>query len=131
SYYVEKLTDEIAHIAWTLIKEVGENAVMTKAIEKGIPKMRLEEAAAKNQARIDNGHDTIVGVNRYRREKEDPIVTLEVDNQTVRKKQLERLDTLRKNRDENQVDKALARLTDAAKNEDGNLLALAIDAARA
>lgn len=131
SYYVEKLTDDIAHKAWKLIEEVEENGGMTKAIEKGIPKMRIEEAAAKKQARIDSGHDTIVGVNRYRREKEDPIVTLEVDNQTVRKKQLDRLDSLRKHRDEDRVQRTLTKLTEVAKTSEGNLLALAIEAARA
>lgn len=131
SYYVEKLTDDIAHKAWKLIEEVEENGGMTKAIEKGIPKMRIEEAAAKKQARIDSGHDIIVGVNRYRREKEDPIVTLEVDNQTVRKKQLDRLDSLRKHRDEHRVQATLTTLTEAAKTSEGNLLALAIEAARA
>jgi len=130
SYYVEKLTDEIAQNAWKLIEEVEELGGMTKAIEKGIPKLRIEQAAARKQARIDSGKDIIVGVNKYRRDKEDPIVTLEVDNQTVRKQQIERLEELKVNRDEQKTQSALQKLTEAAKNEDGNLLALAVDAAR-
>lgn len=130
SYYVEKLTDEIAQKAWELIEEVEELGGMTKAIEKGIPKLRIEEAAARKQARIDSGQDIIVGVNKYRREKEDPIVTLEVDNQTVRKQQISRLVEMKANRHEEKVQQALTKLTEAAKKEEGNLLALAIDAAR-
>ena len=130
SYYVEKLTDEIAQKAWKLIEEVEELGGMTKAIEKGIPKLRIEEAAARKQARIDSGQDIIVGVNKFRREKEDPIVTLEVDNQTVRKQQIARLAEMKANRDEEKVQQALARLTEAAEKEEGNLLALAVNAAR-
>lgn len=130
SYYVEKLTDEIAQKAWKLIEEVEELGGMTKAIEKGIPKLRIEEAAARKQARIDSGQDIIVGVNKFRREKEDPIVTLEVDNQTVRKQQIARLAEMKANRDEEKVQQALAKLTEAAEKEEGNLLALAVDAAR-
>ena len=130
SYYVEKLTDEIAQKAWKLIEEVEELGGMTKAIEKGIPKLRIEEAAARKQARIDSGQDVIVGVNKFRREKEDPIVTLEVDNQTVRKQQIARLAEMKANRDEEKVQQALAKLTEAAEKEEGNLLALAVDAAR-
>jgi len=130
SYYVEKLTDEIAQKAWKLIEEVEELGGMTKAIEKGIPKLRIEEAAARKQARIDSGQDIIVGVNKFRREKEDPIVTLEVDNQTVRKQQIARLAEMKANRDEEKVQQALTKLTEAAEKEEGNLLALAVDAAR-
>lgn len=152
SYYVEKLTHDIAQKAWTLIEEVEELGGMTKAIEAGIPKLRIEEAAARKQARIDSGQDIIVGVNKYRLEKEDPITTLEVDNQTVRHSQIERLNTLKAERDSAKVAEALANLTAAAKdfsdsnknwNEDSesgsrdssilgntNLLALAVEAAR-
>ncbi|MDR6300273.1 methylmalonyl-CoA mutase [Mesonia maritima] len=130
SYYVEKLTDDIAQKAWKLIEEVEELGGMTKAIEKGIPKMRIEEAAAKKQARIDSGQDIIVGTNRYRREKEDPIVTLEVDNKTVRKQQIERLEKIKAERNTSKTEAALAKLTEAAEKEEGNLLALAVDAAR-
>lgn len=152
SYYVEKLTHDIAQKAWTLIEEVEELGGMTKAIEAGIPKLRIEEAAARKQARIDSGQDIIVGVNKYRLEKEDPITTLEVDNQTVRRSQIERLNTLKAERDSAKVAEALANLTAAAKdfsdsnknwNEDSesgsrdssilgntNLLTLAVEAAR-
>lgn len=130
SYYVETLTNDIAEKAWKLIKEVEELGGMTKAIEKGIPKMRIEEAAARKQALIDSEQDIIVGTNKYRREKEDPIVTLEVDNQTVRKQQIERLEKLRKERKEEKTQQALEKLTKAAKENNGNLLALAVDAAR-
>lgn len=137
SKYVEKLTDEIAHEAWKLIEEVEELGGMTKAIEKGIPKLRIEEAAAKKQARIDSGQDILVGVNKYRREKEDPIETLEVDNQRVRKQQLERLETIKSKRNTEKVKKSLLNLTKAAKRlssgqaeEHENLLKLAVEAAR-
>ncbi|NJY62304.1 methylmalonyl-CoA mutase [Salinimicrobium sp. CDJ15-81-2] len=130
SYYVEALTDDIAQKAWKLIEEVEELGGMTKAIEAGIPKLRIEEAAAIKQARIDSGQDIIVGVNKYRREKEDPIVTLEVDNQTVRRQQVERLEKLRAERNSAEVTSALKNLTDAARSGEGNLLALAVDAAR-
>ncbi|TXK70605.1 methylmalonyl-CoA mutase [Mesonia sp. HuA40] len=130
SYYVESLTNDIAHKAWELIQEVEELGGMTKAIEKGIPKMRIEEAAARKQARIDSGQDIIVGTNQYRLEQEDPIVTLEVDNQSVRKQQIKRLESLRKNRNENKVQESLEKLTQAAKTGKENLLALAVDAAR-
>jgi methylmalonyl-CoA mutase len=103
---------------------------MARAIETGMPKMRIEEAAARRQAKIDSGADTIVGVNKYRLDKEDPIDTLEVDNSAVRSAQLARLEQLRKNRDENKVQSSLAAITKAAENKDGNLLELAIDAAR-
>ncbi len=130
SYYVEALTDEIAHKAWDLIMEVEELGGMTKAIEAGIPKLRIEEAAAIKQARIDSSQDIIVGVNKYRREKEDPIVTLEVDNQNVRRQQVERLKQLREERNSEEVKLALQKLTEAAKSEKENLLALAVDASR-
>ncbi|WP_420572603.1 methylmalonyl-CoA mutase [Kordia sp.] len=130
SYYVEKLTHEIAHKAMKLIEEVEELGGMTKAIEAGIPKMRIEEAAARKQARIDSGQDVIVGVNKYRLEKEDPLHILEVDNQTVRNAQLARLDELKKNRNASEVAEALAKLTASAKSGEDNLLALAVDAAR-
>lgn len=130
SYYVESLTDEIAKKAWTLIEEVEELGGMTKAIEAGIPKMRIEEAAAKKQARIDSGQDVIVGVNKYRLEKEDPLQILEVDNQEVRRQQIERLERIKTERNTEAVNASLAKLTDAAKTGTGNLLALAVDAAR-
>ena len=130
SFYVEKLTEEIAEKAWALIEEVEELGGMTKAIEAGIPKMRIEEASAKKQARIDSETDVIVGVNKYRLDKEDELVTLEVDNQTVRKQQVARLEEIRSTRNSEKVKKALQNLTDAAKNENANLLALAVEAAR-
>ena len=130
SYYVEALTHEIAHKAWQLIEEVEALGGMAKAIETGIPKMRIEEAAARKQARIDAGRDTIVGVNKYRLAKEDPIDTLEVDNTAVRESQLIRLAKLKANRNQPEVDLALDALTQAAETGQGNLLALSIDAAR-
>ncbi|WP_372918672.1 methylmalonyl-CoA mutase [Salegentibacter sp.] len=130
SFYVEKLTEEIAQKAWKLIEEVEELGGMTKAIEAGIPKMRIEQAAAKKQARIDSGTDIIVGVNKYRRDKEDELVTLEVDNQTVRKQQIERLERIKAERNSEKVKASLEELTKAAKEESGNLLALAVEAAR-
>ena len=130
SYYVESLTYEIAHKAWELIKEVEELGGMAKAIETGIPKMRIEEAAARKQARIDSHKDTIVGVNKYRLEKEDPIETLEVDNPAVREAQIRRLKKLRAERNNEEVQKSLDALTKAADSGEGNLLELAIDAAQ-
>ena len=130
SYYVEKLTDEIAEKAWKLIEEVEELGGMTKAIEAGIPKMRIEEAAAKKQARIDSETDIIVGTNKYRLDKEDELVTLEVDNQTVRKQQIARLEKIRTERDNKKLTDALNDLTECAKKENGNLLSLAVEAAR-
>lgn len=130
SYYVEKLTHDIAHKAWGLIQEVEELGGMTKAIEAGIPKLRIEEAAARKQARIDSGQDIIVGVNKYRLDQEDPIQTLEVDNQTVRNQQIERLNRIKSTRNNEDVQQALAKLTEAAKTGLDNLLALAVDAAR-
>jgi len=130
SYYVESLTKEIAEKAWKLIEEVEKLGGMAKAIETGIPKMRIEEAAARKQAHIDSGSDTIVGINKYRLEKEDPIDTLEVDNTAVREAQLNRLADLRANRNLEEVQQAIDALTNAASTGEGNLLALAIDAAR-
>jgi len=130
SYYVESLTAELANKAWALIQEVEELGGMTKAIESGIPKLRIEEAAARKQARIDSGQDIIVGVNKYRLEKEDPLHTLEVDNQTVRKQQIERLNQIKATRDNAKVKEALERLTEAAKLGNANLLELAVEAAR-
>ncbi len=138
SYYVEYLTHEIAEKAWELIQEVEEHGGMTKAIEAGIPKMRIEQAAAKKQARIDSGTDTIVGVNRYQLDVEDDLQILEVDNAKVRKEQIERLNKLKKDRDSKRVTNTLNRITEAAektklgiaKAED-NLLALAVEAAKA
>ena len=130
SYYVEKLTDDIAKKAWSLIEEVEELGGMTKAIEAGIPKLRIEEAAARKQARIDSGQDIIVGVNKYVLEEEDPLHILEVDNQTVRKQQIEQLNKIKAERNSEHVKKALANLTEAAKTGSNNLLALAVEAAR-
>lgn len=130
SYYVESLTHEMAKKAWELIEEVEELGGMTKAIEAGIPKLRIEEAAAIKQARIDSGQDIIVGVNKYRLKKEEPLVTLEVDNQTVRRQQVERLEKLRSERNAEKVRTSLENLTRAARSKEGNLLALAIEAAR-
>lgn len=130
SYYVEKLTHDISQKAWELIEEVEELGGMTKAIEAGIPKLRIEEAAARKQARIDSSQDIIVGVNRYILDEEDPISTLEVDNQTVRSQQIERLNSIKASRDTDAVNHALSKLTTAAKTSEDNLLALAVDAAR-
>jgi methylmalonyl-CoA mutase len=130
SYYVENLTAEIAQKAWALIEEVEELGGMTKAIEAGIPKLRIEEAAARKQARIDSGQDIIVGVNKYRLEKEDPLHILEVDNQTVRKQQIERLNQIKNSRNKQKVTEALQKLTHCANTGNGNLLALAVEAAK-
>ncbi len=130
SYYVEKLTAEIAERAWSHIEEVEKLGGMSKAIETGIPKLRIEEAAARKQARIDSKLDTIVGINKYRLEKEDPLEILDVDNTKVRESQIARLKELRANRDESKVRAALAAITEAAANKTGNLLELAIEAAK-
>ncbi|MDR0420174.1 MAG: methylmalonyl-CoA mutase [Prevotellaceae bacterium] len=130
SYYVESLTHEIAHNAWHLIQEAEQLGGMSKAIETGIPKLRSEEAAARKQARIDSGADTIVGINKYRLEKEDPIDILDVDNTAVREAQIKRLQQLRANRNEEEVKAALAAITKAAETNTGNLLELAVDAAQ-
>ena len=130
SYYVETLTNELAHKAWQLIQEVEELGGMAKAIETGIPKMRIEEASARKQARIDAGKDKIIGVNVFRLEKEDPIDILEVDNTAVRDSQIMRLKQLKKERNSGEVEKALEALTRSAETGEGNLLELAVDAAR-
>ena len=130
SFYVESLTNEIAENAWKLIEEVEELGGMTKAIESGIPKLRIEEAAARKQARIDSGQDIIVGVNKFRLEKEDPLQILDVDNQMVRKQQLEQLDHIKANRDSDKVQNALNKLILCAKTGEGNLLEIAVEAAR-
>jgi methylmalonyl-CoA mutase len=130
SYHLEKLTEDIANIAWELINEVEELGGMTKAIEKGIPKMRIEEAAAKKQAKIDSAQDVIVGVNKFRLKEEDPIHTLEVDNEAVRNSQIERLQQLKATRNSVEVQKFLEALTTAAKNQTENLLDLVVKAAR-
>ena len=130
SYYVESLTNELAEKAWALIEEVEKLGGMAAAIETGVPKMRIEEASARTQARIDSGNQIIVGVNQYRLEKEDPIDILEVDNTAVRIQQIERLKQLRANRDEAAVQAALAAITECAKTGKGNLLELAVEAAR-
>ncbi|MBT7816765.1 MAG: methylmalonyl-CoA mutase, partial [Polaribacter sp.] len=130
SYHVEQLTAEIVDKAWNLIKEVESLGGMTKAIEKGIPKLRIEEAAAKKQARIDSGNDVIVGVNKYQLRTEDPLHILEVDNEAVRKSQIERLNKLKADRNSNEVEKCLVNLTNAAKSGEENLLGLAVIAAK-
>ncbi|MCL4124418.1 UNVERIFIED_CONTAM: hypothetical protein GTU68_002797 [Idotea baltica] len=130
SYHLEKLTEEIANKAWELIKEVEDLGGMTKAIEKGIPKMRIEEAAAKKQAKIDSGKDVIVGVNKYKLKQEDPLHILEVDNEAVRKSQIERLHQLKADRNTTEVEKCLVNLTNAAKSGKENLLDLAVKAAK-
>lgn len=130
SYYVETLTKELTEKAWALIEEVEKLGGMSKAIETGVPKMRIEEAAARAQGKIDSGKQTIVGVNKYCLEKEDPIDILEIDNTAVRTSQIERLEKLRAERNENDVQASLAAITEAAKTGKGNLLALAIDAAK-
>jgi methylmalonyl-CoA mutase len=130
SYYIEKLTQELVDEAWKLIQEVEELGGMAKAIETGIPKMRIEEAAARKQARIDAGKDIIVGVNRYQLEKEDAIDILEVDNTKVRESQLERLRILRETRNPERVKAALDKLAEAARTGKGNLLEIAVECAR-
>ena len=129
SYYVETLTDEIAKKAWMHIQEIEKLGGMAKAIETGIPKMRIEEAAARTQARIDAGEQTIVGTNKYRLEKEDPIDILEVDNTAVRQEQIENLKRLKEGRIQEEVDRALAAITECVRTGEGNLLELAVEAA--
>ncbi|MBQ3579466.1 MAG: methylmalonyl-CoA mutase [Prevotella sp.] len=130
SYYVETLTHELAHKAWAHIQEVEKLGGMAKAIESGVPKMRIEEASARKQGRIDSNIDTIVGINKYRLDHEDPIETLEIDNTAVRNAQIERLKKLRAERDSDAVNAALDALTECARTGKGNLLELSIDAAR-
>jgi methylmalonyl-CoA mutase len=129
SYYVEKLTAELVEKAWAHIEEIEAMGGMAKAIETGLPKMRIEEAAARKQARIDSNKDIIVGVNKYRLEKEDPIDILDIDNTAVRLSQIERLDKLRANRNEGEVMAALEAITHSCETGEGNLLELAVDAA--
>jgi methylmalonyl-CoA mutase len=131
SYYVERLTHDLAHRAWAHIQEVESLGGMAKAIEAGIPKLRIEEAAARTQARIDSGQQTVVGVNKFRPDRDDPVDVLKIDNSAVRDAQVARLHKLRAERDQPRTTAALAALTHAAKSNTGNLLELAIDAARA
>jgi methylmalonyl-CoA mutase len=131
SYYVESLTDELAKEARKLIDEVEEMGGMTRAVETGMPKMRIEEASVQHQARVDRGEETIVGVNKYQLAEEPSIDILNIDNAAVREAQIRRLSVVRNNRDEADCSKALDALTQAAEKETGNLLALAVDAARA
>jgi methylmalonyl-CoA mutase len=130
SYYVEKLTSDLTRKAWELIEEVEKLGGMAKAIETGIPKMRIEEAAAKKQARIDAGTEVIVGVNKFQVEEESNLEIREVDNTQVRLQQMQRLENIKKTRNQQEVDKALEALTEAARNNHGNLLELSIQAAR-
>ncbi|WP_396217219.1 methylmalonyl-CoA mutase [Flavobacterium sp.] len=130
SYYVESLTAEITEKAWALIEEVEALGGMTKAIEAGIPKLRIEEAAARKQARIDSTQDIIVGVNKYRLEKEDPLHILDVDNDMVRKQQVAQLAEIKAKRDTAKAAKSIQDLTECAKTGNGNLLAIAVEAAR-
>ncbi|MGC1422057.1 MAG: methylmalonyl-CoA mutase [Terracidiphilus sp.] len=131
SYYVERLTHELMHSAWKLIEEVEEMGGMTKAIEAGIPKMRIEEAAARRQANIDSGKDVIVGVNAYRATEEPQIPVLDIDDAAVRAAQIVRLQQLKLDRDPQAVERALSRLENCAVSENGNLLECAVEAARA
>jgi methylmalonyl-CoA mutase len=131
SYYVERLTHELAHKAWAHIEEVEKLGGMAKAIETGLPKLRIEEAAARRQAMIDSGQETIVGVNKHRLEKEAPMEILEVDNTAVREAQIKQLQKLKAERDNAAVQRCLAALTACARGEGGNLLALSIEAAKA
>jgi methylmalonyl-CoA mutase len=130
SYYVEYLTKELTERAWKLIQEVEELGGMAKAIETGLPKMRIEEAAARKQARIDSKKDIIVGVNQFQLETEEEMDILDIDNESVRASQIERINLIKSSRDEEKVQTALEELTKAAQNKSGNLLTLAIDAAR-
>ncbi|WP_302336005.1 methylmalonyl-CoA mutase [uncultured Porphyromonas sp.] len=129
SYYIETLTDEIAHRAWEHIQEVEKIGGMAKAIETGLPKMRIEEAAARTQARIDSNQQVIIGINKYRLEHEDPIEILEIDNTSVRQSQVARLEDLRAHRDEQAVQAALKEITECVRTKQGNLLELAVKAA--
>jgi methylmalonyl-CoA mutase len=131
SFYVERLTYELAKSAWAHIQEVEEMGGMAKAIEAGLPKLRIEEASAKTQARIDAGQQAVIGVNKYRLERDPPVNLLKVDNAAVRQLQIDKLARLRRERDPKAVADALAALTRNAAGGNGNLLALAIDAARA
>jgi methylmalonyl-CoA mutase len=130
SYYVERLTGELARRAWSHIEEVEDEGGMTRAIEEGLPKRRIEEAAARKQGRIDTGEETIVGVNDYEPEQTEPIETLEVDNEAVRRQQVQRLDEIKEERDDAAVRSALNAITECAETGDGNLLRRAVEAAR-
>ncbi|MEH7886856.1 methylmalonyl-CoA mutase [Bacillus sp. JJ1609] len=130
SYYVESLTNSLIERAWKHIEEIESLGGMAKAIETGLPKMRIEEAAARRQAQIDSGKETIIGVNKYKLEKEDPLEILDIDNTAVRAKQIARLKELKENRDNQKVEIALTELTEAAETGEGNLLELAVKAAR-
>jgi methylmalonyl-CoA mutase len=130
SYYVEHLTHKIAQKAWQHIEEIEELGGMTKAIEAGLPKLRIEEAAARKQARIDSGQDIIVGVNKYELEQEDPLHILEVDNQKVRTEQMNRLNVIKNQRNSQDVQTCLENLTEAARSGNKNLLALCVEAAK-
>lgn len=131
SYMMESLTKAIADKAWTLIEEIEDHGGMAKAIETGLPKLRIEEAAARKQALIDRGENVIVGVNKYQTEEQGDVDIMEIDNPAVRKSQLERLDRIRKERDSSAVEATLNALRDAAANGDGNLLTLSVEAIRA
>jgi methylmalonyl-CoA mutase len=131
SYYVESLTAELVEKAWALIEEVEEMGGMTKAVESGMPKLRIEESAARRQAMIDRGDEVVVGVNKYRKDKEDPIDILDVDNHAVRDAQIARLQKMRADRDEAACQAALEELTRRAASGEGNLLEAAVEAARA
>ncbi len=131
SYYVEALTDQLAEEAWKIIQEIDEMGGMTKAVATGMPKLRIEESAARRQAAIDRGEEVIVGVNKFRLEKEDPIDILDVDNVKVRESQVARLERIRSTRDQAACDAALAALEQVAKTGEGNLLAAAVDCAAA
>jgi methylmalonyl-CoA mutase len=130
SHYVEKMTHDISNKAWKLIQEIEELGGMTKALERGIPKMRIEEAAAKKQARIDSGQDIIVGVNAYQLKEEAPLQTLEVDNNAVRESQILRLNKIKSERNDTNVQQSLSDLTKCAQSGEGNLLDLAVKAAK-
>ncbi len=130
SYYVEYLTARLAENAWKLIEEIEQLGGMAKAIDTGLPKMRIEEAAARKQARIDSGQDAIIGLNKYKLEREDPIEILEVDNTAVRESQIKRLKKLKAERNNREVQETLNRLTEAAENGTGNLLELSVEAAK-
>jgi len=131
SFYLEKLTEKISRDAWEIIDEVESLGGMTKAIEAGLPKLEIEEVAARKQARIDSGKDIIVGVNKFKLEQEDPLHILEVDNNLVRNQQIKRLNKIKSTRDTSKVNECLKKITFAAKNKTENLLALSIDAALA
>src|SRR5690625_1589248 len=131
SYYVEKLTDELMKRAWEHIEEIEDLGGMAKAIETGLPKLKIEEAAAKRQAQIDSQAETIIGMNKYQLDEEEPIDILDIDNTVVREKQIERIEKMKAQRDEAEVERLLDRLTEAAKTGNENLLACTVDAARA